>query len=95
MSPEQRTKQRHKLQNSNKTLLKEKGRKSKRKHHKRKGGGLLPCSTTALTNIFKDQFICCKVENLGSPYRKVIRWLGDLINTPHHITWDVLYMCLC
>jgi hypothetical protein len=36
MSPEQRTGQRQKLQNSNKTLLKEEGRKSKRKYSKRK-----------------------------------------------------------
>jgi hypothetical protein len=39
-SSEQRTGKRHKLQNSSTTLLKEKKRKCKRKHHKTKSRGL-------------------------------------------------------
>jgi hypothetical protein len=45
------------MQNSSKTLLKEKGRKSKWQYHNRKSGGILPGDTETLISLFKDQLI--------------------------------------
>jgi hypothetical protein len=81
VSPEQRPGQRQKLQNNSKTLLKGKERKSKRKHHKRKGNGLLPGGIEALNSLFKDQFINCKVGKIWTVLREGLRWLAVLINT--------------
>jgi hypothetical protein len=51
VTPEQRTGQRHKLQNNSKTLLKEKERE-RGKHHKGSGEPL-PSGTEALISLFK------------------------------------------
>jgi hypothetical protein len=64
VSPEQRIGQRHKLQSSSKTLLKEKERRSKKSHGKRKSSGLLPGGTEALISLFKDKFISWKVGKI-------------------------------
>jgi hypothetical protein len=75
MSPEQRTGQRYKLQNSSKILLKEKRRKSKRK-----SSGLLAGGLEELISLFKDQFISCKAGKIWAVPRKELVWLSDLIN---------------
>jgi hypothetical protein len=52
--------------------MKEKERKSKKKHHKT-NGELVLCDTQALTSLFKDQFIRCKAGNIWAELRD---WIG-------------------
>jgi hypothetical protein len=58
--------------------LKEKERKSKRKHHKRKTSRLLPGGTGALISLFKHQFISCKGRKIWAVLREGIGWLAIL-----------------
>jgi hypothetical protein len=82
VSPQQRTGQRHKLQN----FIEEKERKSKRKYHKRRSGGLLPGGIEALLSLFKDQF-----KQIWAVLRDGLGWLAGLINTPlsHNVRYSV------
>jgi hypothetical protein len=61
--------------------LKEKGKKSKRKHRKRKSSGLLPGGMEALIPLFEDQSINCKLGKICAVLKKGLGWLAGLINT--------------
>jgi hypothetical protein len=56
-------------------LIERKG-KRKKKHCKRKSGGL--CQVAIL---FKDQFISCKAGKIWAVLREELGWLAGLINT--------------
>jgi hypothetical protein len=66
ISPDLRTGQRHKLQNSSKMLLEGKERKSKKKHPKRKSSGPPARWHRSINPLFKDRCISFKI---GGGYR--------------------------
>jgi hypothetical protein len=62
LSPEKRTGQGHRLQNSSKTSLEEK--KGLRESSAREKWWALPGGTEALISLFKDQLISCKAGKI-------------------------------
>jgi hypothetical protein len=71
--------------------LKEKRRKSKRKHCKRISDVLLPGGIETLISLFKDQFINCKLGKIWTVLREGVGWLAGFINTAllHNMGYSV------